>query len=273
MKLTKCGVHVWHLQKTPFPCEGWVIRAVLYTMQFSINTAWKTQPTSPSQDFSTFFLLLSYSFARKPAVFSLVCDPGPFPVEKVLENLVCYSPTPLFFTNGTQSRSVLDFINLILAVGKLYLVSFWFGWNLPLLQLMNMRLVLGCLPPISIGELSRVHCYIHWCRREESYVPQLSFHYRPEGCDLFPVSLLETEVFISAFHWEKCLIVNISELFQYKCSNLDRLELFGFLTHAWHHFGNKKHFGQPVRESAENSCWNVMLLCSILCDSSWQDAC
>lgn len=49
-------------------------------------------------------------------------------------------------------------------------------------------------------------------------------------CSLF--SVLETEVFVSAFHWEKCLIVNISELFQYKCSNLDKLELFGFLTHA-----------------------------------------
>lgn len=150
-----------------------------------------------------------------------------------MENLVCCSPAPVFFfTNGTQNNSALDFINLILAVGKLYLVSFWFGWNLPLLQLMNMRLVLGCLTPISVGEISWVCCYIRWCRRGESYILQFSFHYRLEGCDLFLISLLETEVVISAFHWGKCLTINISDLFQYKCSNLDRLELFGFLTHA-----------------------------------------
>lgn len=91
---------------------------------------------------------------------------------------------------------------------------------------MNMRLVLGCLTPISVGELSWVCRCVHWCRREESYVLQFSFHYRLQGCDLFPLFFLETEVFISAFHWSMHLIVNISELFQCKCSNLDRLELF-----------------------------------------------
>lgn len=68
---------------------------------------------------------------------------------------------------------------------------------------MNIRLFLRCFPPISGEERCLGSVVSHWCRRGESYALQFSFHYRLEGCDLFPLSLLETEVFISAFHWGK----------------------------------------------------------------------
>lgn len=214
MKPTALGLHVPGLQRIPFPCAGCVVRAVLSTVQFSIteshkfiNTAWETQQTSPPQGFSIFS---SWSAALLPE--SQLSSA--FPVTQVPSLLRELWKTQCVILQHRVSSLLMEHMNLILAVGKLYLVSFWFGWNLPLLQLMNMRLFLGCFPPISGGERCLGSVVSHWCRRGESYVLQFSFHYRLEGCDLFPLSLLETEVFISAFHWGKCLMANILELFQ-----------------------------------------------------------
>lgn len=200
------GLRVSHLQKTLF-----LVKAAWSGLRYTPRNSVLTQPYKASRAVHLGFSAVSSCVAillPESQLSSAFCDPGSFPAEKALENLVCYSPTPVFFcTNGTQSNSLLDFLNLILAVGKLYLVSFWFGWKLPLLQLTNKRLVLGCLLPISVGKVFRVGCYTPWCRKEERYILQFSFHYRLEGCDVFPLSFLEIEVLTSACHWEKCLTV------------------------------------------------------------------
>lgn len=214
-------------QRIPFPQPGCVIRAVLSTVQFriteshkfSINRAWETQQSSPPQSFGT-FSPCSAALLPKSQLSSA------FPVTQVPSLWRELWKTHSVILQHRVSSLLMEHMNLILAAGKLYLVSFWFGCNLPLLQLMNMRLFLGCFPPISGGERCLGSIVSHWCRRGESYILQFSFHYSLEGCDLFPLSLLETEVFISAFHWGKHLTVNISELFQCFMFKLGEIRAF-----------------------------------------------